>query len=356
MAAVSGIAQPVQRLVRPAPPPVPRWDTMPAAQDDRSRRRWTRLLGWAASIAILLATAALLRERFTAVGAAGGLPGLAPSALAVILFTIANGVLADTWQRMMALSGPALPWRAAAWIWSASQLARYTVGAAQVGGRAILARRYGLTATAGAASVVVEVGWQVSLNAATVLLTLPWWLPGAGDLTWLAWAGIAPVLVLVWGLVAPQHLIRAVARGLSLGPLGRLLGDRLERVATTTQLSRAAAAGLTGRFLLNTGLRMIAFVALFAGVAGRPVGRDDVLLAIGAYAVGSFVGRLAVFAPGGLGPREGATALVVAPAIGGGPALVLVAAVRLLELVAELLFLLIARVLRPTPEALEASR
>jgi hypothetical protein len=328
--------------------------TMPTAQPTSSRRRWTRLLGWAASIAILLATVALLRDRFEAVGEAGGLPGIGVSLLAVALFVVANGVLADTWRRMMAFQGPSLPWRAAAWVWSVSQLARYTIGAAQIGGRAVMGRRYGLTAAAGGASVLVEVGWQVSLNAAMVLLTLPWWLRAGDDLTWLAWAGIAPVLVLAWGLVAPQQLIRAVAAALSVGPLRLLLGDRLDRAAQSSTLTRAGAAELTGRFLLNSGLRLVAFVALYAAVAGRPIASDDVLLAIGASAVGSFVGRLAVFSPGGIGPREGATALVVAPAIGGGPALVLVAAVRLLEIVAELVFLGAARLQRPAPEPVGA--
>jgi glycosyltransferase 2 family protein len=329
--------------------------TMSAAPTPRARRRWTRLLGWAASIAILVATAALLRDRFTAVGEAGGLPGLAPSALAVVLFVVANGVLADTWRRMMAFQGPTLPRRAAAWVWSVSQLARYTVGAAQVGGRALMVRRYGLTATAGAASVVVEVGWQVSLNAAFVLLTLPWWLPGTGDLTWLAWAGIGPVLVLLWGSVNPQQLMRVIAAALSIGPLRKIVGSRLDRAASGTTLTRAGAAELTGRFLANTLIRLVAFIALYAAVAGRPITADDVLLATGASAVGSFVGRLAVFSPGGIGPREGATALVVAPAIGGGPALVLVAAVRLMEIVAELVFLLLARLARPELAPAEAA-
>lgn len=319
----------------------------PAPPDPRPRHRWSRLLGWAASLVILAVTVALLRHRFEAVGEAGGLPGLGPSAVAVGLYVVANGVLADTWRRMVALTGPRPPWRAAAWVWSASQLARYTLSAAQVAGRAVLARRYGVTGTAGAVSVVVEVGWQTSINAATVLATLPWWLPGAGDLTWLAWAGVLPVLVLVAGLLAPQRLVRLLTAVLRRGPLGRLLGSRLDRAADGAFLDRAAAAELTARFALNSGLRLVAFVVLFGAVAGRGLATGEVLLAIGASAVGQFVGRLAVFAPGGIGPREGATALVVAPALGGGAALVLVASVRALEVVAELAFLLIARVARP---------
>jgi glycosyltransferase 2 family protein len=310
------------------------------------RRRWSRLAGWAVSIAILAATAALLRDRFTAVGEAGGLPGIAPSLLAVLLFTAANAVLADTWRRMVALGGGRLSWGAGAWVWSVSQLARYTIGAAQIGGRAVMARRYGLTGTAGAVTALVEVGWQTSITAAMVLATLPWWLPGAGDLTWLAWVGVLPVLVLVWGLVAPQALLGAIAAVANVGPLRRVVGARIGRAADATALTRGAAAELTGRFALNSGLRLVAFLGLYAAVGGT-LDAEGVLLATGASAVGQLVGRLAVFAPGGIGPREGATALVVAPVIGGGPALVLVAATRLLEVVAELAFFVIARATRP---------
>lgn len=312
----------------------------------RPRRPRSRVLGWLASVMILAATAVLLRERFTDVADAGGLPGVLPSGAAIGLFVLANAVLADTWRRMVAVAGPRLPWGTAAWIWSVSQLARYAIGAAQVGGRAVMARRHGLTGTTGAVTALVEIGWQTSITAALSLLTLSYWLPGAADLTWLAWVGVLPVLVLLWGLLAPRSLLSNLAALLQLGPLRSLVGARVGAAADAVSLRRADAAELTARFLANTVLRLVAFVGLYAAVGGA-LSVEGVLLAVGASAVGQLVGRLAVFAPGGIGPREGATALVVAPAIGGGPALVLVAATRLLEVVAELLFFGIARITRP---------
>lgn len=333
-------------------PPDP--DPTPAPARAGARRRWSRVLGWVLSLAILAATAALLRDRFTAVGEAGGLPGVGPSLLAGGLFLVANGVLADTWRRMVGLAGPLPGWGAAAWVWSVSQLARYTIGAAQIGGRAVMARRYGMTGTAGAVTALVEVGWQTSITAAMVLATLPWWLPGAGDLTWLAWVGALPVLVLVWGLVAPASLLAGIAAVLRTGPLHRLTRGRLDAAAGQVRLSRGAAASLTARFAGNSALRLVAFLLLYRAVGGQ-LDVDGVLLATGASAVGQLVGRLAVFAPGGIGPREGATALVVAPVIGGGPALVLVAATRLLEVLAELAFFLLARLTRPARPVLAAA-
>ncbi|MGI8873144.1 MAG: lysylphosphatidylglycerol synthase domain-containing protein [Egibacteraceae bacterium] len=310
----------------------------------RPRRPWLRAAGWAASVAILAATTALLRDRMGAVGDAGGLPGVVPSSVAVVTYVIANLLLADTWWRVVALAGSSIGRGDAIWVWALSQLARYTLGAAQVGGRAVIGRRYGLTATAGAVTTLVEIGWQTAITALLVLATLPWWLPSSDDLRWLAVVGIVPAGALVVGLVAPRTLLRLVASALDLGPLARLTGGRAVDVAERVRLDRGHAAAFTLRFALNTALRLVAFGALFLAVGGDLPTTG--LLALGAYAAGQLVGRIAVFAPGGIGPREGVTALLLAPALGGGPALVLVAATRLLEVVGELAFFGIARFVR----------
>lgn len=322
----------------------PRADPAPAAP----RRPWWRLAGWAASLVILAATVALLLERVEDVRDLGGLPALAPAVAAVVLLAVANAVLADTWRRVVEVAGGRIDRAAAAWVWGASQLARYTVGAAQVGGRAVLGRRYGVPAVAGGATTLVEIAWQTSLTAALALATAPWWLPAAGGWAWLGWAAVVPVTVLTVGSVAPQRLLRAAAWLLQL-PGVRRLGGRVAAAADGVVLSRRTAAELTGRFALNTALRLAAFAAVYAAVGGRVAA--DLPVVVGAYAAGQLAGRAAVFAPGGIGPREGVTAAVLLPALGAGPALVAVAAIRLLEVVAELIFLAAARARRPAEVA-----
>lgn len=314
------------------------------------RHRLARLLGWLAGLALLAAAVLALRGQWHGVGGAGGLPGAGPSLAAAGLFLIANAVLALTWRAVVGAGGGGeLPLGAAVWVWAASQLARYSMGAAQVGGRAVLGRRYGLTLTAGGATALVEIAWQTAITALLVLATLPWWLGVAGSLTWLAWAGVLPAVVLLAGLSNPARLLGGLAAMLRWGPLARLTRGRLGAAVGGVSLGRRDAARLTGLYTLNTALRLAGVAVLFAAVGGSV--RADWPLLVGAASLGQLVGRLAVFAPGGLGPREGATALALAPAIGGGPALVLVAATRLLELVAELAFLAVAAGLRPSREA-----
>jgi hypothetical protein len=300
-----------------------------------------RLAAWALSVAVVAAAALALRGRWAAAGAAGGLPGWQASTAAVALYASANAVLAAAWRQILALLAPPPPFGALAWVWAASQLSRYAVGPGQVPGRGLLARRYGVPAAAGAVTALVELGWLIGMTAALALATLPWWLPGAGDLRWLAWAGALPAAGLAVGLVRPQALVAVTGRLVAWRPVDRLTGGRLRGAAERVSVRPADAARLAGIYALNNLVRIGAFVVLFAAVGGDP--RRHLLLAVGAYSVGQLVGWLAVFAPGGLGPREGATFLVVAPVLGAGPALLLVAAVRILELGGELVFLAVAR-------------
>ncbi|MGH8929435.1 MAG: hypothetical protein ACRDZO_02050 [Egibacteraceae bacterium] len=298
---------------------------------------YARVVGWVVSAAVLAACVLALRGRASAVEAGGGLPGALPFAVAVGVNALANGVVVAAWRRILGAAGAPIPPRAAAWVWSVSQLARYMLGAAQVAGRAVVGRRYGLPAWAGGVTAVVEIGWSGAITATIALAAAPWWLGDAANLGWLAAAAAVPAAILAVGLARPEVLIGAVGRVLKR--LGR-------RDAVGVRLGRAAAARITGLYLLNSALRVGAFLVLFAAVGGS-VARDG-LRAAGALAVGQLIGWLAVFAPGGLGPREGATALAVAPAVGAGPALLLVAATRLAELLAEALFALVARLRRPT--------
>ena len=314
---------------------------------DPTRRRWWRALWWALALAVLVAAGLFLRDRWSEVRAAGGLPGALPVVGAVVLNLVANGVLAFTWREVVAVTGARMRVATASWIWAFSQLTRYTLSGAQVGGRAVLGRRYGLTLTTGGVTALIEIAWQLSLNGVLMLATIPWWLPGAGSVRWLAAVGVVPAAVLGWGTVHPMGLLRLVARLVRWGPIERLTRGRLTGKVEGVVLSRRASVRLTGLYTANALLRFGGFLIILGAVGGDLPS----LLArgAGAYALGQFVGRIAVFAPGGIGPREGVTALVMGPAIGGPAAVLLVAVVRLTEIAAELVFVGCARLVRPTP-------
>lgn len=271
----------------------------------------------------------------------GGLPGALPVLLAAAIHVVANAVSVTTWRRLIGLAGARLAWGAAAWAWAASQLARYGLSGAQVAGRAALVRRHGVSAAAGAISALVETAWQLAITAVLVLATVPWWLPGTDEAAWLIAVAAVPAAVLVVGSLDPARFLRAAAAVAAWRPVRRLTRDRLATKLGEVRMTAGEAAGLTALFLVNTTLRLAAFVVLLAAVGGELPG--DLAAGIAAYALGQLAGRLAIFAPGGLGAQEGAAALVLVPVLGVPVAVLLVATTRFAELVGELVFLGFAR-------------
>lgn len=285
-----------------------------------------RVLGAALLAGLLVVAVVALRGRVAAVDRAGGLPGPGVSALAVAATLAGNALLADAWRALVAATGVRLPWATAARVWTSSQLARYALGAAQVPGRVLAGRAHGVPALAGTLTTLVEIAWGLSLTAVVVLATAPAWLPAGGRLRWVALAASVPAAVVVAGLVAPGPLLAGLARLL-----------RREAVAVPRRL----VFGVTLRYAAVIALRSAVAVALAAAVGADPA--RDWPAVVGAWALGQVAGQLAVFAPGGIGVREGATAVVLGPLLGVEAALLLVALVRLTELAAELLAFCVTR-------------
>lgn len=299
-----------------------------------SARRFPRplqlTLRWLLSIGLLVVVALVLRGRFDEV-AATDVPWPHPWAVAaaVLAFVVANELLVRAWLGLVSLAGATLPRKLGRWVWAKSQLARYAVGMAQVASRAIVARRHGLRPSLGAATTLLEVVWYACINGLLALATVPWWLPDTG-LAWAAWFAVLPGVVIALAVISPGTFLRAALLLAKLPPLNRI--GAVERVRDL-RIHRSDTVRLTLLYVGNALVRLAGFLALYVGVGGSA---GDVLRVTGAFALGHLIGAVAVFAPGGLGPREGVTAVALAPVIGGGPVLMLVAATRLLELVAEL--------------------
>lgn len=309
----------------------------------RPARPWRRLLGAAVVVVLLVVAVVALRAQFDAVGGLGGLPGPGIVAVALAANVVGNVLLADAWRAILAATGLRLSLGVAGRVWTVSQFARYSVGAAQVPGRALAGRRHGVGAASGALTALVEIAWGTSLTAVVALATAPWWLPGSGGLWWVAATAALPAAVVVAGLVAPQRLLAGLGRLAATGPLRRMGGGRLAGGLDRVTIDRRTAAAVSGRFALVVLTRVVAVVTLATAVGADPAA-DGPRLA-GAWALGQVLGQLAVVVPGGLGVREGVTLAVAAPALGVGGAALLAALVRLAEIGAELLTFGLVRLL-----------
>lgn len=293
------------------------------------------------SLALLVVVGLAATQRWQAVEGASVLPAAWAMVVAVLIYALANRVLAGAWHTTIRLAGSPMSATTARWVWSSSQLTRYTFGLAHVGGRAAMGRAHGLPAVAGALSTVVELGWLITSTSVLVLASAPFVLSASDPPLALLGLAVVPVAGVAVVIAAPQRILRAAAGLAARGPVARVMRGRLASLADV-ELERRDVASLAGRYALNSVLRLGAFVVLLSTTA--PTLDGVVGPAIAAYAIGNLAGAVAVFAPGGLGVREATSALGLSPVIGGGPALGLVAAVRLLELAGELVLLVVSRV------------
>lgn len=249
--------------------------------------------------------------------------------LGVGLNTVANRLLADNWRRLLALLDHPLPTAIARRVWARGQLARFAIGSAQLLSRPALARTEGVPLRVGVTSTLLETAWMAGVTGAATLAFAPGWaglqeqrdllvITGALGLLGLAALTIRPALTL-------RPLLWAMAR------IGRPLQVQPGRSDRT----------ITPIYIANALMRTIGFIAIVAAAAG---GLSPSLAAASASAflAGNLAGLVVVLAPGGLGPREAVSALLLAPVADGPTIVVALAAVRLVELAAEGLFVAVA--------------
>lgn len=244
-----------------------------------------------------------------------------------VLLALASAVLlagylmsAAIWGWMVgAMGGGRLPVGAAVGTFLVANLGRYVPGKVwQIAGLALLARRRGVPATVATGAAVL--GQGVALVAATLV--------GAVALRELGGRGSAAALaVLVGGL-----LMVGVA---SVPPVFRRLTALWFQVARTEPPEETPGPGVVlaclGLYVVNWMVYALAFWIL-AQSFGLPGG---VLEVAPAFAAAYVVGYVAVFAPAGLGVREGILTLLLAPVMGQGAAVALSVVARVWATVVE---------------------
>lgn len=265
-------------------------------------------------------------------------------AASVLVVFAAYAVLIEAWRRVVLSMGERLRFGPAARIWFLASLGKYVPGKVwAVAGAAVLAQRAGVDPSVAVAAALVLQALALASGAAAVALTAreafqaagPGMVPLAGAVILLSFAGIAAL--------ASQPVLDRVNRLLprSIPPL---------RAIPPTQLVMAFAANLLAWVAYGISLLCLARGVL-PGVA------LSVPQAIGVFTCSYLVGFLALFAPGGLGPRESVFLLMLSGDIGLKSAVGLALASRLLLTGTEVLPavpLLLRRRAAPPPSIREA--
>jgi glycosyltransferase 2 family protein len=235
----------------------------------------------------------------------------------VLVVFAAYSVLIEAWRRVVLSMGERLAFGSAVRIWFLASLGKYVPGKVwAVAGAAVLAQRAGVDPSVAVAAALVLQALAVASGAAAVALTArdafqaagPGMLPLAAAVVLLSFAGIAAL--------ASQPVLDRINRLLpsSIPPL---------RAVPPTKLAVAFAANLLAWAAYGVSLLCLARGLLPGVVLSLPQ-------AIGVFTCSYLVGLLALFAPGGLGPRESVFLLMLAGDIGLKPAAALALASRLL--------------------------
>ncbi|HHY54349.1 MAG TPA: hypothetical protein GYA08_02825 [Chloroflexi bacterium] len=244
------------------------------------------------------------------------------------------GVEVAIWRRLLRTVGGRLPYRSALRIWFLSAIVRYIPGNIwQPLSITLLAQQRGVKPEATLTSIVL---YQAIITLAVAPIAAIYFA-GTGNwgvLTdvmrevapWLIVIGLAPPAVFI---AQPAWLIAMVNWGLQ-----RLGRSRLPYGLTRTELLYALALAAIDWLLWGA-----AFATLAFGIHAYPPA-DLWTLAwhlIAIYPVAYVIGFLSFITPSGLGVREGALYLLLAPVIGGATITLLALAMRVWTTLGEVI-------------------
>ncbi len=243
--------------------------------------------------------------------------------LSAVVVWLMYGLLIAAWRTMLIAWGRGLDFWTAARIWTVSSLGKYLPGKVwAVAGMAVMAQRAGVGAGPATGSAVILQVLAIGTGAAVAALTgwssLRTAYPGAE-------AGLA-VLVFI-SLLAICVLLRPVW----VRRMVRIAAP--EATVTQTPPVGAVAFGIAANMIAWLGYG----VSLWLLARGLlPRAGLGLLPAIAVFTASYLAGFLALFAPGGIGVREGVFILMLQGPIGIGAATALAIASRLLLTVTEL--------------------
>lgn len=235
-----------------------------------------------------------------ALDASAWIPAPVPFLAASILLLVAYFLSAALWGRIVRdLGGPTLPIGDAIRLYMIGNLGRYLPGKVwQIAGLAALGRARGVPAATGAGAAVL--GQGIALVAASAI--------GLGALF------SAPEPFPRWGVGAAALIALAVAL-MAIPPVFDRIAQlwfRASRTSAPPMLSSVHALRWLALYAVNWALYALSFWVLALSL-GLDAG---VVPLASAFAAAYVLGYLMVFAPAGLGPREGFLIAFLTPHLG----------------------------------------
>ncbi len=288
------------------------------------RNPWVKLAQWVLGLAILYFAARSLARNWDQLRSQPLEWRIQPVWLVLSMLVVWTmyALLILAWRTMLGGWGQRLDWWSAARIWTVSNLGKYLPGKVwAVAGMALLSKQAGIATWAATGSAVVlqvlAIGTGAAVAGLTGARTLEAAQQGAGAVLGVLVAGaVLGVGLLLWPPFL-RRLLRLAAPGAAPVPpppvRGIIFGIAANLLAW---LGYGLALWLLARGLLpKSGLGLLSAIAVFTA----------------SY----LAGFLALFAPGGIGVREGLFILMLQEPLGIGVATALALASRLLLTITE---------------------
>jgi Lysylphosphatidylglycerol synthase TM region len=233
------------------------------------------------------------------------------------------GCMMLAWRELLADLGSRLAVPAAIRTMFVAQLGKYLPGAVWAFAAQVeIGRDYRVPPRRGATAVMVTLAVTLGVALMMATVALPLTSARAARHYWWALAIIPLIMVVLW----PPVLGRVADRVLILAR-----SQPLERRPSARGLARALAWTVLGWLLWG-----VQAWVLVKDLTGR--GTQVFLLAAGAYALAWAAGILLVVFPGGIGPRELALVVALAPVLPRGAALVIALVSRLVMTASDLVW------------------
>lgn len=242
----------------------------------------------------------------------------------VLVVFVSYAALIEAWRRVVLSMGERLSFVTATRIWFLASLGKYVPGKVwAVAGAAVLAQRAGVDPSVAVAGAVVLQALSLASGALVVAVT-------ARDAFQAVGQGALPVAVAV--VVLSLAGVALLTSQTLLERVNRLLPSSWPRLRAIP--ASIVASAFLANVLAWTGYG-IALILLAKGLL--PAVQLSLPQAIGVFTCSYLIGFIALFAPGGLGPRESVFLLMLAGELGLKPAAALAIASRLLLTCTEVL-------------------
>lgn len=253
---------------------------------------------------------------------------LDPARIVGGLVTVIGATLAGTWtyRRFYGELGERLSWRQAFVLLSVPAAGKYLPGKwFTVAGHVAIAKGYGIVIRMSGASALLLTGMGVLTSTALGLVLI---FPDCAEGKWgsLVLGGAAgAAVVLIMCLVSPRLYWRMV----------NLVLTALKQPKLEAALGTPAMAELLLGSLVQNGLYVCGLSLMVLGSMDLPLRTLPVI--VGASCLAGVSGFLAVFAPAGIGVREGVLLGMLTPVVGAGHAGIITLLTRIVQTLVDVL-------------------